>query len=34
VKTNPSLVYREITEGYQQEPPPADWDGVYIMTEK
>ena len=34
VKTNPSLVYLEITEGYKQEPPPADWDGVYIMTEK
>ncbi len=34
VKSNPSLVYIHITEGYQAEPPPADWDGVYHMTEK
>ncbi len=34
VKTNPSLVYIDITEDYQAEPPPADWDGVYVMTEK
>lgn len=34
VKSNPSLVYIHITEGYKAEPPPADWDGVYHMTEK
>ncbi len=34
VKTNPSLVYIHITEGYKEEPPPPDWDGVYVMTEK
>lgn len=34
VKTNPSKVYIEITERYKEEPPAADWDGVYHMTEK
>ena len=34
VKTNPSLVYIAITEGYKEEPPPTDWNGVYVMTEK
>jgi len=34
VKTNPSLVYIHITEVYKAEPPPPDWDGVYVMTEK
>lgn len=34
VTENPSLVYLEITRGYQQEPPAADWDGVYVMKEK
>jgi adenylate cyclase len=34
VKTNPSLVYIGIAEHYKVEPPPANWDGVYVMTEK
>jgi adenylate cyclase len=34
VSSNPSLVYIKITEQYKVEPPPADWDGVYVMTEK
>jgi adenylate cyclase len=31
---NPSLVYIGITEGYREEPPPPDWDGVFEMKEK
>lgn len=34
VTSNPSLVYVGITEHYKHEPPPADWDGVYVMKEK
>ncbi|HWA07986.1 MAG TPA: adenylate/guanylate cyclase domain-containing protein [Opitutaceae bacterium] len=34
VKTNPSLVYIGITEDYKTEPPPENWDGVYVMKEK
>ena len=34
VKTNPSLVYIGITEDYKAEPPPENWDGVYVMKEK
>ncbi|HRJ46784.1 MAG TPA: adenylate/guanylate cyclase domain-containing protein [Opitutaceae bacterium] len=34
VSSNPSLVYINITEHYKHEPPPADWDGVYVMKEK
>ena len=34
VKTNPSLVYIVRAERYQSEPPPANWDGRYVMTEK
>ena len=33
-KSNPSLVYIAIAEGYRFEAPPADWDGVYKMKEK
>jgi adenylate cyclase len=33
-KSNPSLVYIGIAEGYRFEPPPADWDGVFRMKEK
>jgi len=33
-ETNPSLIYIGITEGYLAKPPPADWDGVYVMKEK
>jgi len=31
---NPSLVYIGITERYRAEPPPAEWTGVFEMTEK
>ncbi|HVS51504.1 MAG TPA: adenylate/guanylate cyclase domain-containing protein [Opitutaceae bacterium] len=34
VVSNPSLVYLDITEHYKHEPPPANWDGVYVMKEK
>jgi adenylate cyclase len=31
---NPSLVYIGIAEGYREEPPPSNWDGVFEMKEK
>lgn len=34
VKNNPSLVYQQIIRDSVKSPPPDDWDGVYIMTEK
>jgi adenylate cyclase len=34
VVSNPSLVYLDITAHYQHEPPPENWDGVYVMKEK
>jgi adenylate cyclase len=34
VKTNPSLVYLGIVEQYRAEPPPPEWDGVYVMKDK
>lgn len=34
VQGNPSLVYQEIVRHFKQEPPPAGWDGVYVMKEK
>jgi adenylate cyclase len=34
VKTNPSLVYIGIAEDYKIDPPPANWEGVYVMKEK
>jgi adenylate cyclase len=34
VKSNPSLVYLDITAHYRAEPPPENWDGVYVMKEK
>lgn len=34
VSTNPSLVYLDIVAAYQAHPPPADWDGVYVMKSK
>ena len=33
-KTNPSLVYLERCEEFRKAPPPADWDGVYVLTSK
>jgi adenylate cyclase len=32
--SNPSLVYIAIAEGYREEPPPPDWDGIFEMKEK
>lgn len=34
VKTNPSLVMAERCNELTQNPPPEDWDGVYVMTGK
>jgi len=34
VKGNPSTVYIGICKEYKKDPPPADWDGVYVMHEK
>lgn len=34
VVANPSLVYLDITRHYREDPPPLDWDGVYVMKEK
>jgi len=34
VKSNPSLVYIGIAQQYAASPPPANWEGVYVMTEK
>ncbi len=33
-KTNPSLEYQRIVERCRVEPPPPDWDGRYVMTDK
>jgi adenylate cyclase len=30
----PANLYIERCKSYQHTPPPADWDGVYIMTTK
>ena len=34
VFSNPSMVYTTMTERYKAEPPPENWDGVYVMKEK
>ncbi len=34
VSGNPSLIYIDITNHYKVEPPPQNWDGVYVMKEK
>lgn len=34
VASNPSLVYLDIVAHFQHEPPPENWDGVYVMKEK
>lgn len=34
VHGNPSLVYTSIVKRYQIAPPPAQWEGEYVMTEK
>ncbi|MFN8370463.1 MAG: adenylate/guanylate cyclase domain-containing protein, partial [Bacteriovoracaceae bacterium] len=33
-KTNPSKIYIERCETFKNNPPPANWDGVYTLTEK
>ena len=33
-KTNPSEVYIERCEEFKNNPPPKDWDGVYVLTKK
>jgi len=30
----PSLTYVERCKGYIQDPPPENWDGVYVLTAK
>lgn len=34
VSNTPSLVYQRIVANMRDNPPPPDWDGVYVMTEK
>ncbi|MEO6245001.1 MAG: adenylate/guanylate cyclase domain-containing protein [Opitutaceae bacterium] len=34
VTNNPSLVFTELAQKYLADPPPPDWDGTYVMTEK
>jgi len=34
VANNPSLVYLELVEKMKAKPPPANWDGVFVMAEK
>jgi adenylate cyclase len=34
VKGNPSTVYINICKEYKKDPPPENWDGVYVMHEK
>ncbi len=34
VKTNPSIVYAAIAADYKIDPPPSNWEGVYVMKEK
>ena len=34
VSSNPSLVFLEIAKQYRDAPPPAAWNGVYVMKEK
>jgi len=33
-KDGPSKLYIERCDAFLKNPPPADWDGVYIMTSK
>lgn len=34
VRKNPSFVYLEKVAEYSRQPPPPDWDGVFVMKEK
>jgi tetratricopeptide (TPR) repeat protein len=33
-KDGPSAVYLERSKAYSENPPPDDWDGVFVMTTK
>ncbi len=30
----PSALYLDRSKKYRENPPPADWDGVFVMTTK
>lgn len=34
VSSNPSIIYLELAGAARSDPPPADWDGVFKMSEK
>lgn len=34
VSSNPSLVYLQIVATYRTQPPPEQWDGVFVMKDK
>jgi adenylate cyclase len=34
VASNPSLIFLGIVQHYRTEPPPPDWNGVYVMKDK
>jgi len=34
VISNPSLVLQELAAGYAVDPPPKEWNGVYVMSDK
>lgn len=34
VASNPSLVFADISRHYRDEPPPAGWNGTFVMKEK
>lgn len=33
-KDGPSVLYLDRAEKFKQDPPPEDWDGVFVMTTK
>ncbi len=33
-KDGPSALYLDRSKKFRETPPPADWDGVFIMTTK
>lgn len=33
-KTNPSLIYIDRCKNFKENPPPENWDGVYVLTSK
>ena len=34
VSSNPSLVFQDKVRHFQEDPPPAGWDGVHVAKEK